>query len=489
MERRQPNWGRATASPPRSAPDDDGHHRFYGSSEKRKYDRSDVALNWADELSKYEEGKRRRLDYEEGKEGNADLASFDRHPCSHGGTDEVWSQRNRDQIANERNRAREEMGMEYEEGEVIENMQFVDVGDWPRGQRQNWERDEHKNRDVERQYHSDSIERRTRTEGHSWSSSSRDERWSDDRELSTARWQRERRDAEWSTKGTESVRQRRSWERDEHPLQGTATGAARTYSRMREREQEQRSRRSWKEIDGERRKERQSWNRERDERERDRERRRSEETRRDSTAKSLDELWQTFRSQQEALGDQHANRDHEREVFAHEEFVPRCLSPNNLHAYLLVIEPLDELLAGTVPTILMRDRKEYVFEGFYLLSHCPISVPALLLSVFEGVELTVSMRAVSSVELHDLLDMPTLDWFHEFFFSTILQYEGFLEPTATSSRLHGDGKIRMGCRRYHFLPRFVHREGQPDLLSAVQIKQGLLESRVNLLQYLTDLKR
>jgi hypothetical protein len=184
----------------------------------------------------------------------------------------------------------------------------------------------------------------------------------------------------------------------------------------------------------------------------------------------------------------------ERFAFPHEPSrIGKCHHDGStrLHAYRILVphQSPDDSAEGCKPTVLVdRDEGEgvrYMFDGFTLLTHQTIAhiPPPVLIQANRNSEYHVCLapdQDFGAVQQDLLRDggVDDLDWFHAFFFGTVLQLDDFLNPT-----------LDKGCRRFHLFPRFVHRGESTHLMSPGRVRRCLTQSRVSALELIRNLKK
>lgn len=179
----------------------------------------------------------------------------------------------------------------------------------------------------------------------------------------------------------------------------------------------------------------------------------------------------------------------ERFTFPHEPTrIAKCHHDGStrLHAYRIII-PHQSTAEGCEPTVLVdRDEGEdgrYTFDGFALLTHQAIEhmPPPVLIRAGQDQYHVCLAPEEDLGAVPDLLrdgGVGDLDWFHSFFFCTVLQLDDFLNPT-----------IDKGCRRFHLFPRFVRRGESTLLMSPGRVRRCLTQDRVSALELIRNLAK
>ncbi|XP_048587083.1 ribonuclease 3 isoform X4 [Nematostella vectensis] len=164
-------------------------------------------------------------------------------------------------------------------------------------------------------------------------------------------------------------------------------------------------------------------------------------------------------------------------VYPGEMEIPRCdllgNNSSNLHHYWVTVTPHANFMTDR-PTIIQHKGREFVFEGFSLLSHHRLNkVPPCSL-----------IRYNIEYEIH-FIEQPVpknfcikgLDLFSDFLFDKVLELHDWA--------LKADNQ----CPRFHFLPRFVFRRSEKEhgfevdeLLSMDKVLAHLMDSYKPLIQ-------
>ncbi|CAG2162642.1 unnamed protein product, partial [Oppiella nova] len=143
---------------------------------------------------------------------------------------------------------------------------------------------------------------------------------------------------------------------------------------------------------------------------------------------------------------------------------PLANNRHRLHHYRIHITP-DTNFATKFPTVIAHDGHEFVFEGYSLLSHWPLTDPIACKVIRFNIEYTVTFvaeRFPANFAVEDL------ELFARFVFAETL------ELVDLNLKAHREGED--SCPRFHFLPRF----GRPlddngkELLSMNVVLQYLL---------------
>lgn len=210
----------------------------------------------------------------------------------------------------------------------------------------------------------------------------------------------------------------------------------------------------------------------------------------------------------------------------------RCVSDaSRLHAYRVVVErpppgghkhgtdrtDADVREESIKPTVLVSGGQEYVFEGFTLLAHHPLdafrhqrtdrnALPPLLVHVGTDQRTAHEHRVWLEPEKDGEFDVAItrgsvadLEWFHAFFFGTVLQLDDFVctttlrEPQQQAENAQDASPSAHGCPCLHFFPRFGCRSSalphSERLLSAELIRKSLLSARTDSLPLIRDMLR
>ncbi|EDO32746.1 predicted protein, partial [Nematostella vectensis] len=169
-------------------------------------------------------------------------------------------------------------------------------------------------------------------------------------------------------------------------------------------------------------------------------------------------------------------------VYPGEMEIPRCdllgNNSSNLHHYWVTVTPHANFMTDR-PTIIQHKGREFVFEGFSLLSHHRLNkVPPCSL-----------IRYNIEYEIH-FIEHPVpknfcikgLDLFSDFLFDKVLELHDWALKGVFS--VNSDNQ----CPRFHFLPRFVfRRSGKVDeLLSMDKVLAHLMDSYKPLIQVRTS---
>ncbi|CAG2107966.1 unnamed protein product [Medioppia subpectinata] len=157
-------------------------------------------------------------------------------------------------------------------------------------------------------------------------------------------------------------------------------------------------------------------------------------------------------------------------IYPGEEHLPLC-DPNGnnrhrLHHYRVAITPNTNFLTK-FPTVIPHDGHDFVFEGYSLLSHWPLTNPIPCKVIRFNIEYTVTFVEEKFPTNFSVLD---LEFFTRFVFNEILE----LVDLNFKAHMEGDD----GCPRFHFLPRFSRLldENGKELLSLNVVLQYLLNN-------------
>uniref|UniRef100_A0AAR2K8B8 Ribonuclease 3 n=1 Tax=Pygocentrus nattereri TaxID=42514 RepID=A0AAR2K8B8_PYGNA len=158
-------------------------------------------------------------------------------------------------------------------------------------------------------------------------------------------------------------------------------------------------------------------------------------------------------------------------IYPGEEPVKQCRPMNNnagkLFHYRITVSPPTNFLTDR-PTVIEYDDHEYLFEGFSLFSHTPLTNIPLCRVIRFNIDYTIHFIEEMSPENYCV---KGLELFASYLFQDILElYDWNLT-----------GKLTLdppGCQRFHFMPRFVRflPDGGKEVLSMHQVLLYLLRS-------------
>ncbi|XP_077865341.1 ribonuclease 3-like [Saccoglossus kowalevskii] len=159
-------------------------------------------------------------------------------------------------------------------------------------------------------------------------------------------------------------------------------------------------------------------------------------------------------------------------IYPGEGSIPACDPLTNnagrLHHYRITVSPPTNFLSDR-PTVIEYDEHEYIFEGFSMFSHYPLeNFPECNVIRF-NIEYTILFL---KEPMPENFCVAGLDSFCDFLFEDILELLDF------------DLKDENGCRRFHFMPRFVRSlpDNGKEVLSMHQVLLYLLRSNRSLVE-------
>ncbi|CAI5672622.1 ribonuclease 3 isoform X2 [Oreochromis aureus] len=159
-------------------------------------------------------------------------------------------------------------------------------------------------------------------------------------------------------------------------------------------------------------------------------------------------------------------------IYPGEEPVKRCRPMNNnagkLFHYRITVSPPTNFLTDR-PTVIEYDDHEYLFEGFSLFSHTPLTNIPLCRVIRFNIDYTIHFIEEMAPENYCVRG---LELFASYLFRDILElYDWNLTDPES------DGEVS-GCPRFHFMPRFVRflPDGGKEVLSMHQVLLYLLRS-------------
>uniref|UniRef100_A0A7N8XGW5 Ribonuclease 3 n=1 Tax=Mastacembelus armatus TaxID=205130 RepID=A0A7N8XGW5_9TELE len=159
-------------------------------------------------------------------------------------------------------------------------------------------------------------------------------------------------------------------------------------------------------------------------------------------------------------------------IYPGEEPVKMCRPMNNnagklLH-YRITVSPPTNFLTDR-PTVIEYDDHEYLFEGFSLFSHTPLTNIPLCRVIRFNIDYTIHFIEEMAPENYCV---QGLELFASYLFEDILElYDWNLTGPESDSEVSG-------CQRFHFMPRFVRflPDGGKEVLSMHQVLLYLLRS-------------
>lgn len=158
-------------------------------------------------------------------------------------------------------------------------------------------------------------------------------------------------------------------------------------------------------------------------------------------------------------------------IYPGEEPVKPCRPMNNnagkLFHYRITVSPPTNFLTDR-PTVIEYDDHEYLFEGFSLFSHTPLTNIPLCQVIRFNIDYTIHFIEEMSPEIYCV---KGLELFSSYLFRDILElYDWNLTGPEEDAP--------QGCQRFHFMPRFVRflPDGGKEVLSMHQVLLYLLRS-------------
>uniref|UniRef100_A0A3Q2NU62 Drosha ribonuclease III n=1 Tax=Fundulus heteroclitus TaxID=8078 RepID=A0A3Q2NU62_FUNHE len=159
-------------------------------------------------------------------------------------------------------------------------------------------------------------------------------------------------------------------------------------------------------------------------------------------------------------------------IYPGEEPVKQCrLMSNNagkLFHYRITVSPPTNFLTDR-PTVIEYDDHEYLFEGFSLFSHTPLTSIPLCRVIRFNIDYTIHFIEEMTPENYCV---QGLELFASYLFRDILElYDWNLKGPDCDAE-------PSGCQRFHFMPRFVRflPDGGKEVLSMHQVLLYLLRS-------------
>ncbi|XP_056155217.1 ribonuclease 3 [Lampris incognitus] len=159
-------------------------------------------------------------------------------------------------------------------------------------------------------------------------------------------------------------------------------------------------------------------------------------------------------------------------IYPGEEPVKHCRSMTNnagrLFHYRITVSPPTNFLTDR-PTVIEYDDHEYLFEGFSLFSHSPLTNIPLCRVIRFNIDYTIHFIEEMTPENYCVRG---LELFSSYLFRDILElYDWNLTGPETESE-------GLGCPQFHFMPRFVRflPDGGKEVLSMHQVLLYLLRS-------------
>ncbi|MEQ2203275.1 hypothetical protein XENOCAPTIV_027927, partial [Xenoophorus captivus] len=159
-------------------------------------------------------------------------------------------------------------------------------------------------------------------------------------------------------------------------------------------------------------------------------------------------------------------------IYPGEEPVKQCRPMSNnagkLFHYRITVSPPTNFLTDR-PTVIEYDDHEYLFEGFSLFSHTPLTNIPLCRVIRFNIDYTIHFIEEMTPENYCVRG---LELFASYLFRDILElYDWNLIGPDSDAELSG-------CQRFHFMPRFVRflPDGGKEVLSMHQVLLYLLRS-------------
>ncbi|XP_039983191.1 ribonuclease 3 [Xiphias gladius] len=159
-------------------------------------------------------------------------------------------------------------------------------------------------------------------------------------------------------------------------------------------------------------------------------------------------------------------------IYPGEEPVKQCRPMNNnagkLFHYRITVSPPTNFLTDR-PTVIEYDDHEYLFEGFSLFSHTPLTNIPLCRVIRFNIDYTIHFIEEMTPENYCVRG---LELFASYLFQDILElYDWNLTGPESDNEASG-------CQRFHFMPRFVRflPDGGKEVLSMHQVLLYLLRS-------------
>uniref|UniRef100_A0A674P5C4 Ribonuclease 3 n=1 Tax=Takifugu rubripes TaxID=31033 RepID=A0A674P5C4_TAKRU len=159
-------------------------------------------------------------------------------------------------------------------------------------------------------------------------------------------------------------------------------------------------------------------------------------------------------------------------IYPGEESVKQCRAMNNnagkLFHYRITVSPPTNFLTDR-PTVIEYDDHEYLFEGFSLFSHTPLTNIPLCRVIRFNIDYTIHFIEEMTPENYCVRG---LELFSSYLFQDVLE---LYDWNLTGPEFDNDSP---GCSQFHFLPRFVRflPDGGKEVLSMHQVLLYLLRS-------------
>ncbi|XP_054622099.1 ribonuclease 3 isoform X2 [Dunckerocampus dactyliophorus] len=160
-------------------------------------------------------------------------------------------------------------------------------------------------------------------------------------------------------------------------------------------------------------------------------------------------------------------------IYPGEEPAKQCRGMNNnagkLFHYRITVSPPTNFLTDR-PTVIEYDDHEYLFEGFSLFSHMPLTNIPLCRVIRFNIDYTIHFIEEMTPENYCV---QGLELFASYLFQDILE---LYDWNLTGPDLDNDASG--SCQRFHFMPRFVRflPDGGKEVLSMHQVLLYLLRS-------------
>ncbi|CAF98721.1 unnamed protein product [Tetraodon nigroviridis] len=159
-------------------------------------------------------------------------------------------------------------------------------------------------------------------------------------------------------------------------------------------------------------------------------------------------------------------------IYPGEQSVKQCRAMNNnagkLFHYRITVSPPTNFLTDR-PTVIEYDDHEYLFEGFSLFSHTPLTNIPLCRVIRFNIDYTIHFIEEMTPENYCVRG---LELFSSYLFQDILE---LYDWNLTGPDFDSDSP---GCPQFHFMPRFVRflPDGGKEVLSMHQVLLYLLRS-------------
>ncbi|XP_014213264.1 ribonuclease 3 isoform X2 [Copidosoma floridanum] len=156
-------------------------------------------------------------------------------------------------------------------------------------------------------------------------------------------------------------------------------------------------------------------------------------------------------------------------IYAGEKLIEKC-NPNTnnadrLYHYRITISPPTNFLTKT-PTIIDHDEHEFIFEGFSMFSHFPLTKLPTCKVIRFNIEYTI---LYIEEKMPENFTVRELDLIYEYLFKEVLELVDFELKIAEN---------KDGCSQFHFMPRFVRDlpDNGQEILSMNEVLRYLIKS-------------